>query len=120
MNSASGFIKWQLALIVLATATILSGCAQPNNPPVISELRAEPVQVRPSTNSTIACLAIDVDGDTLTYVWSADAGTFSGEGANITWLAPATEGTYTITANVTDGRGGVVTEALNITVKKPG
>lgn len=112
--------KWRLALIVLAACTILSGCVQPNNPPVIAELRAESAQVKPSANCEIACLATDVDGGNLTYTWSANAGTFSGEGANIAWLAPTTEGTYTITVNVTDDRGGKVSEALNITVRKPG
>ena len=120
MDLASGFMKWRLALIVLATCTILSGCAQPNNPPVISQLQAGSVQVRPSNNATIVCLAVDFDGDTLTYTWSAGAGTISGEGANISWLAPTTEGTYAIAVNVTDGRGGVATAALNITVRKPG
>jgi len=120
MESASGLAKWRLALVVLAMCTILSGCAQPNNPPVISELRADSDQVRPSANCEIACLATDVDAGNLTYTWSANGGTFSGEGANITWLAPTTEGTYTITVNVTDDRGGEASEALDIKVRKPG
>ena len=105
---------------MLGACTILSGCVQPNNPPVIAELRADSTQVRPSTNCEIACLAVDVDGGNLTYTWSANGGTFSGEGATINWLASTAEGTYTITVNVTDDRGGQVSEALNITVRKPG
>jgi hypothetical protein len=120
MESASGLGKWRLALVVLAACTILSGCVQPNSPPVISELRAETNPVRPSANSEIVCLAVDVDGGNLTYTWSANGGTFSGEGSTITWLAPATEGTYNITVNVTDNRGGVASEVLGIRVKKPG
>lgn len=120
VRSASALIKWRLALVVLAACTILGGCVQPNNPPVISELRAQSVQVKPSASLEIQCLADDVDGDMVVYTWSASGGTFSGEGANITWVAPTTEGTYTIAVNITDSRGGEVSEALNITVKKPG
>jgi len=120
MESASGLGKWRVALVVLAAIAILSGCAQPNNPPVIAELRADSTQVRPSTNCTISCLAVDIDGGNLTYAWSANGGTFSGQGETIAWLAPTTEGTFTIAVNVTDDRGGEVSEALNITVKKPG
>ena len=105
---------------MLAACTILSGCVQPNNPPVIAELRADCTQVKPSTNCTIACLAVDVDGGNLTYTWSANGGTFSGEGPILSWLAPTVQAAYTITVNVTDGRGGMASEALNITVKKPG
>jgi hypothetical protein len=126
MESASGLGKWLFALVVLAACTILSGCLQPNTPPVITQLRADTdtatniSQVRPSTNCTISCLANDVDSGNLTYTWSATRGTLYGEGATVSWLAPTTEGTYSIAVNVTDDRGGEVGEALEIRVRKPG
>jgi ABC-type glycerol-3-phosphate transport system substrate-binding protein len=120
MESASGLAKWRVALVVLAACIISSGCAQPNIPPLISVLRAEPNEVKTSANCEVWCVADDIDSTNLTYTWSASGGTFSGEGATVTWLAPATEGTYTITVNVTDDRGGMDSKALDIRVRKPG
>lgn len=117
MESSLALIKCRLGLVVLATCIILSGgCAQPNNHPVISELEAESARVALSGVCEIGCVAVDADGDDLTYTWSADGGTFSGEGPAITWLAPSVPGAYNITVTVTDGKGGEATAQLAIEV----
>jgi hypothetical protein len=51
------------------------------------------------------CLASDANGDVLTYNWSTDAGVISGSGKDVDWTAPDTEGIYTISVEVDDGKG---------------
>jgi hypothetical protein len=56
----------------------------------------------------------------LTYQWSANGGTITGEGSTITWTAPGISDNYTITVTVSDGQGGTVAQAITIAaVDKP-
>ena len=88
-----------------------------NHDPVISNLTANPSSVDINQSSTISCTASDEDvGDTLTYTWTKNGGTISGSGSSITWTAPSTAGTYTITCTVFDGNGGEDSESVNIEV----
>ena len=75
-----------------------------NNPPVITSLIASPATVMFGGTSTLTCLASDVDGDSLTYVWSADSGVITGNGSSAVWVAPVTAGTSIITCKVSDSR----------------
>lgn len=88
----------------------------PNQLPVIENLSTDCPRVRPAATATIACIASDPDEDELTYTWSAEAGNISGEGNIVTFVAPNDYGTYLITVTVTDGRGGQVSESLEIIV----
>ena len=109
-------IKLTGALIILVVATLLiSGCPPANHPPLISKLTSSAGWVDPSDSCEIKCVASDPDGDELSYTWSA-SGDISGEGAAVTWTAPAAPGFYTITVIVTDGRGGEATAPLTINV----
>jgi hypothetical protein len=74
-----------------------------NSPPVISSLTPSATELPPEGSCTVSCAASDADGDTLTYTWSATGGTITGTGDSIDWEAPATEGTYTISVEVSDG-----------------
>lgn len=74
-----------------------------NHPPTISSLTANPSSVDISQSTTITCTASDQDGDTLTYNWTKTGGTITGSGSTVTWTAPSTVGTYTITCTVSDG-----------------
>jgi hypothetical protein len=87
-----------------------------NQPPVIDSLTSEFEQVRKAMASAIECTASDPDDDELSYTWSASGGNISGEGPAVTWVAPNTYGTYTITVTVTDGGGGQATEKIDIAV----
>jgi hypothetical protein len=82
------------------------GCAAENNDPVISGLYADANMLSPGQSAAIAAVASDPDGDELKYQWFVSEGDTPGEGAEITWTAPLVPGAYTITAVVTDGRGG--------------
>jgi hypothetical protein len=88
-----------------------------NTSPVISSLTPSSTSVLPSGSCTVTCTASDPDGDTLTYAWTATGGAISGIGSAITWIAPTTEGTYTINVTVSDGKGGTDTDSCAITVE---
>lgn len=97
------------------TFTIVVSTESPNRSPVITS--------RPSLLATLgrvysyAVVARDPDGDTLTYTLSEkpDGMTISATGV-ISW-APTTAGTFRITAEVTDGRGGVAVQTFTLTAR---
>ncbi len=107
------------AVIVVAAALplILFNTVLANHQPAIASLEAEPGRILPSGNSQIVCTASDLDGDELSYGWSASGGEISGEGAVVTWTAPDSAGSYDVTVTVTDGRGGEVTNQITIPVR---
>jgi hypothetical protein len=108
--------KWLAGLTMLVVATLfIGGCTPPNQPPVISSLTASAGRLIPAQNCEVKCVASDPDGDKLNYTWSA-SGEISGEGATISWTAPAAPSEYTIMVKVTDGRGGEATAELTIGV----
>ena len=76
-----------------------------NNPPRIKGLGALPDVVYPAHTSRLFCAAVDPDGDSLTYAWSAPAGVIAGTGKEVTWNAPASTGAFVIGCTVTDGQG---------------
>jgi hypothetical protein len=91
----------------------------PNQLPVIESITAEN-EVLTSAETQVVAKASDADGDNVTYKWSADGGTITGEGNTITWTAPATSDNYTITVTVSDGKGGTASESTNIVaIDKP-
>jgi len=109
--------KWLASLIILVVAALLiGGCTPANQPPLISSLTPGKGQVSLSDNCQVTCVASDPDGDQLSYSWSADGGSISGEEPVVTWTAPAAPGDYTIAVKVTDGRGGEATTQLTIGV----
>jgi hypothetical protein len=88
-----------------------------NTPPVITSLTPSTTELPPEGSCTIGCAASDADGDTLTYAWTASGGAISGAGNSVSWEAPPTEGTYTISVEVGDGHGGTASESCEIVVE---
>ena len=71
-------------------------------------------------SSTVTADAQDPDGDTLTYKWSAPAGSFANPAERETlWTAPNQEGAVPATVTVDDGKGGTANDTVNIQVVRP-
>lgn len=87
-----------------------------NLAPIISELTAISSSIDINQATNITCSASDPDDDSLAYTWTKTGGTISGSGSTITWTAPSTAETYTITCTVFDGNGGEDSESVNIQV----
>jgi hypothetical protein len=107
-------IKLAVAGLVILALLIGGGCG--GNPPVISSLIPSATKVGPGGSCTVTCTASDADGDTLTYTWSTTGGAISGTGSTVSWTAPTTEGTYTITVTVSDDGGKTDTRSCDIQV----
>jgi hypothetical protein len=132
LNILSRHNRSRLVMLLASTALLLSSACTlvspppappppppPNQPPVIDSLTAEK-EIPTLTETPVVCQASDADGDTLTYQWSADGGTITGEGSTIVWTAPATSDNYTVKVTVSDGQGGTVAQSITIAaIDKP-
>ena len=87
-----------------------------NSSPTITGLVADAEWTLPSGSANVTCIASDLDGDRLTYEWTASGGSITGTGAQVVWTAPQEVGAYNITVVVTDGYGGSDTATLPVTV----
>ncbi len=116
------YIQIHILLICgLITLCVLTGCDI--NDPLSLDSEMLDVDLASASNSinigdtTTISATITYSGNTdvLVFKWSATGGRISGEGANVVYIAPETEGSYTITLEVSDG---TVTEKdeLRITV----
>jgi hypothetical protein len=63
----------------------------PNSAPVIRSIEAGQPRLEVGASTTFTAVVEDAEtpSDRLQYQWTAEAGTFSGEGARVTWQAPA-------------------------------
>ena len=110
---------------VFMLMVVVSGCATSAEPttsepaanraPVISQLIAD-IQVNIGGKTGITCIAVDPDDDIVTYTWTADNGTISGDSNEITWIAPDTAGVYAVTVIVSDDKGLKTEQTINIMV----
>ncbi|HMK73988.1 MAG TPA: hypothetical protein VK454_11660, partial [Myxococcaceae bacterium] len=77
-----------------------------------------PAAIHSGQTSSLAVTAVDLDGDSIQYTWSADSGSISGSGASAVFTAPTvTQSTYvTVTVRLDDGRGGVAINSAFVTV----
>lgn len=87
-----------------------------NIPPTITSLVADADWIKPSGSIQVTCTALDLDGDDLSYEWSATGGVISGTGSIVNWNAPQAVGIYHITVLVKDGHGSSDTDSLTISV----
>jgi hypothetical protein len=105
------------------TGTVAHNFVIPNKrpyiKPIVSTVGGQDVQgVFPNTTVHLATVAIDPDGNPLTYTWKAAQGTISNPtttGAD--WTVPATQGSFTAYLGVYDGKGGFTTRSVNIRVR---
>jgi len=95
-----------LSTILIVIADVTEELFGTNHAPIISSLVANPSSININETATITCTASDENvGDTLTYTWTKNGGTFEGStlGSTITWKAPSTKGNYTVSCEVSDG-----------------
>jgi len=112
MRESKGIRLAVLGLVLIALL-VVGGC---NKPPVITSLTPSAMEVASGGSCTVTCVVSDPNtDDTLTYAWTATAGAISGTGSTVTWTAPTTEGTYSVTVTVSDGKETVI-ESCNIQV----
>jgi hypothetical protein len=81
-----------------------------NTPPVVESIVASASRAEVETDVTLTATVRDAETPVaqLRFEWRADAGTFAGEGASVTWRAPkgtTTPADYTIRLTVTETYG---------------
>ncbi|NOJ91431.1 kelch-like protein [Corallococcus coralloides] len=93
-----------------------------NEAPIIDFVAANPSTVAAGGTVSLFSSAHDPNpGDTLSYAWSATAGTFSSTSERFTsWTAPAFAGIQTLTLTVTDSRGLASSALLVVNVLPEG
>ncbi len=93
-----------------------------NRVPAIDSLVASSNESVPSGDVGISVVAHDPDlTDTLTYQWSATAGSFSAPAsAQTTWSAPNIEGPQTLTIRATDSKGSTAALSFSVVVRGRG
>ncbi|KFE64659.1 PKD domain-containing protein [Hyalangium minutum] len=93
-----------------------------NVPPTIDSVVVSANQVSPGGTITLTATAHDENaGDTITFAWTATAGSFSNPSASATsWVAPAAEGPQVLTLEVTDSKGTSARLSVNVSVQRPG
>jgi len=67
---------------------------------------------------SLSVSAYDLDGDTLVFEWSTDAGRIDGAGGSAVFTPPAVQATTvaTVTVRVRDGRGGSSQNVCFVTI----
>lgn len=105
-----------------SNGTITERSENRNRNPIILSFTANPTNLTTRGGSiTFQVDAIDEDGDTLKYSWSATGGTLSTtSGRIVSWSPPDQTGTYTVMVSVSDGRGGSAEGAQNLVVRDDG
>ncbi|RKH29603.1 kelch-like protein [Corallococcus sp. CA041A] len=93
-----------------------------NEAPLIDSLVASSTSVPVGGSLSLVATAHDPNpGDTLSYAWSATAGSFSSpSAASTSWTAPLSTGIQTLTFTVTDSRGLSSSIVLDIYVSQEG
>jgi len=89
-----------------------------NEGPIIESVSATPTTIQTGGLISVQSTARDPNvGDTLTYAWTASAGTFSNPThPGSSWTAPATPGVVTLTLTVSDNRGASSSVSLAVNV----
>ncbi len=86
-------------------------------PPQILGIKASPRKCRPGEVIEIYCEAEDYYNEPLAYTWSAQSGTFEGEGEVVSFAAPSQEGYYYISCKVSNPDGLIESDSVRIIVR---
>ena len=91
----------------------------PNQPPIISTVSTDLNPILPGGTTTISVVAIDPEGEELSYIYETDGGTIDGIGETVIYHAPQEPGTYTINVKVSDGELFSQEKSIEIEVLLP-
>ncbi|KFE62767.1 High-affinity leucine-specific transport system, periplasmic binding protein LivK [Hyalangium minutum] len=109
----------QTTILMLALQELSPTPPFENAAPVITSLVANSASVTPGDTLTLTAAASDANpGDSLTYAWTALAGTFESPSSTSTqWTAPAETGSVSLTLTVTDSKGAKTVVTFSIQVR---
>lgn len=94
--------------------TLSWGCPITNDPPEIAEITIIPGNYAPGIEYPILVVAIDPDGDTLSYKWSVTGGSILDDTLNPMKWTTSSPGDYDVTVIVNDGKGGTDTKTETV------
>lgn len=105
-------------IVFLTIAVMFTSCKkeESNSNPVITSIVVNPSSAATGSIVNVTVTATDVDGDALTYSYTPNGGAISGVGSSVSWTAPGTAGTYSVSVVVSDGKGGSATGSGALTV----
>jgi hypothetical protein len=111
--------KGQTAAVALMLQQVQASPPFQNAVPIIDSLVASGSSALPGGRLTLQASAHDPNpSDTLTYAWTASAGTLSSAtSARTEWTAPQQVGQVTLTVAVTDPHGSVATLSMKLPVR---
>lgn len=109
-------------LIVLTTLTLaLAACGQqaPTQPtPSNTNVNSETLNITPAQAQLKSGATQEFTVNTRNVTWQTSGGTLTGQGATVTWTAPTTPGTYTLTATDAVGKRAV-TARVTVAATQP-
>ena len=105
-------------VVIIALTSCKTSTESKNEPSVISSLTTNPETVGIEETSILICDATDPNSDNLTYIWEASSGSIGGTGSSVNWIAPNSEGSYSISCKVDDGNGDKDIKSINVAVTK--
>ncbi len=86
--------------------------------PIIDSFMASSNLVGPGAQITVGGTAHEPGGGTLTYLWTADGGSFDSPGsASTTWTAPDTTGAFNLTFHASDADGLTAAVSFSMSVQ---
>jgi hypothetical protein len=111
-------VAGQVVTVVITAQQTSAPTPFSNATPVIDALVVSATDVVPGAVVQLQATAHDPNpGDTITYLWTAAAGTLSATNTpNVSWTAPASEGSYELDIKVTDNHGASATTSVTIHV----
>jgi hypothetical protein len=103
---------------VIIFASVISGlsCVPANNPVKIISVDVADPYMFVQTHQDLICNAVSATGDKITYTWSCDGGTLTGEGQKVNWTSPNEYNTYHIMVTAKDSKGNSDQATATITV----
>ncbi|MBC7188290.1 MAG: T9SS type A sorting domain-containing protein, partial [Calditrichaeota bacterium] len=115
---AGGTVTYELDRMLIDGVVVDYRSGQPvaNYPPRIKSLDAAKLLVVFGEAVDVYCTAVDRDGGSLTYYWTATGGTLQGTGSKVAWVAPSAAGEYAISCRVVDAAGAEDSSSVRLQV----